>query len=154
LQWNFKKIQMQTAWDVNPGGSSDVIVAVVDTGITTTAQSFTFPLWNSTAIQNFSLPYAPSPDITNTRFVTPRDFVFAAPGGAVLDMEGHGTHVASTIAEDTNNAFALAGIAYKVKIMPVKVCLSYWDLMIQRGQAGIPGFISIDAGSCLLDAIA
>jgi serine protease len=153
-QWNFKNIQMQTAWDVNPGGSSDIIVAVVDTGVTTSAQSFTFPLWNGASIQNFSLPYMPSPDITNTRFVSPRDFVFAAPGGAVLDMEGHGTHVASTIAEDTNNALALAGIAYKVRIMPVKVCLGYWDIMIQRGMAGTPGFISIDAGSCPIDAIA
>ena len=32
--------------------------------------------------------------------------------GPVLDMEGHGTHVASTIGEDTNNALAEAGIAY------------------------------------------
>jgi len=153
-QWNLKDIQMQTAWDVNAGGSSDIIVAVVDTGVTTSALTFSAPLWNSTSLQTFLLPFTSSPDITNTRFVTPRDFVFSAPGGAVLDMEGHGTHVASTIAEDTNNALALAGIAYKVKIMPVKVCLGYWDLMIQRGQAGTPGFISINSGGCPIDAIA
>jgi serine protease len=63
-------------------------------------------------------------------------------------LSGHGTHVASTLAEDTNNQLALAGIAYRTRVMPVKVCLGYWDLMIARGRLGIPGFIPATAGAC------
>jgi serine protease len=37
------------------------------------------------------------------------------------DENGHGTHVAMTIAEATNNGIGLTGLAYGVKIMPVRV---------------------------------
>jgi serine protease len=38
-----------------------------------------------------------------------------------FDRNGHGTHVASTIAEQTDNGYGLTGLAYGVKIMPVRV---------------------------------
>ena len=38
-----------------------------------------------------------------------------------LDRNGHGTHVAGTIAEKTNNGIGLTGIAYRAKLMPVRV---------------------------------
>ena len=38
-----------------------------------------------------------------------------------FDTTGHGTHVASTIAEDTNNRFGLTGLAYGARLMPVRV---------------------------------
>jgi serine protease len=153
LQWNFPAIGIPDAWTINPGGNPNLIVAVVDTGVTTVNQNFAFPLWTGSSFQTFNIPWAVSPDLSASRLVSPHDFVFAAPGGAVLDMDSHATHVASTIGEDTNNGM-LAGIAYQVKIMPVKVCLGYWDLMILQAQAGIPGFISPDAGGCPIDAIA
>lgn len=152
LQWNFTALNMPNAWNINQGGDPNLIVAVVDTGVTSANQAFTFPLWTGFAFQNFNIPYAVSPDLSAARLVSPRDFVFAAPGGAVLDMDSHATHVASTVAENTNDGM-LAGMAFRVKIMPVKVCLGYWDLMIQRAQAGIRGFISTDAGGCPDDAI-
>src|SRR6185436_4967 len=37
------------------------------------------------------------------------------------DDEGHGTHVASTVAESTNNGEGVAGLAFNCAIMPVKV---------------------------------
>jgi serine protease len=55
-------------------------------------------------------------------------------------MGGHGTHVASTIGEDANNAIAEAGIAYNVKIMPVKVLKCYWDMQFLRAAMGIQGY--------------
>ena len=154
LQWNFSALRMDAAWNINPGGDPNLIVAIVDTGITTANQTFTFPLFTGTSIQNVSLPFAVSPDLSASRLVGPRDFVFAAPGGAVVDMDGHATHVGSTVAENTNDSVAVAGMAYRVKLMPVKVCLGYWDLMIQRAQAGITGFLPTSAGSCPDDAIA
>ena len=37
------------------------------------------------------------------------------------DLNGHGTHVSGTIARSTDNGVATAGVAYRAKIMPVRV---------------------------------
>src|SRR5262249_26352191 len=80
-------------------------------------------------------------------------FVFMT-GGPVLDFDGHGTHVSSTIGEATNNGISLAGMAYNVRIMPVKVCVGYWEMMIANAQAGKPGFlVPEDAQESPFDAI-
>jgi serine protease len=147
LQWNLPLIQMPGAWGINPGGSASITVAVLDTGITSVNQTLTVPLWNGSAFVNTAIPFAKSPDLSASRIVNPLDLVFSSNNN-VLDMDGHSTHVASTIGEDTNNGLGLAGIAFNVKLMPIKVCTGYWETMIQRGQAGTPGFASPDAGGC------
>jgi serine protease len=155
LQWNFTLIGMPQAWDINPGATQDVIIGVVDTGITTVNQSFTFPLYTGSLIQTVSLPFAVSPDLPVSRMVSQRDFVFFNSGTPVLDMEGHGTHVASTIAEETNNNFRAAGIAYNARIMPIKACVGYWELMIAEATAGRPGFnVDVEDGFCSSVAMA
>ena len=50
------------------------------------------------------------------------------------DDHGHGTHVAGTIAQSTNNGFGVAGIAYEAQLMPLKV--------LSRGGAGTVSDIS------------
>ena len=42
-----------------------------------------------------------------------------------FDGNGHGTHVAGTIAEATNNEIGAAGIAYGARIMPVRTLDEY-----------------------------
>jgi serine protease len=59
------------------------------------------------------------------RFVAPRDFIWNDTDP--LDLDGHGTHVAGTIGQLTNNGVGVAGIAFNVRIMPVKVIDSMWD---------------------------
>jgi serine protease len=110
LQWNFtgpEGVDAPAAWDNliadgAPGGAG-VTVAVLDSGVAYADH----------------YPYRRSPDLANTRFVPGYDFV----GGDAdpLDLNGHGTHVASTIAEDTNNELGVAGLAYGVNLMPVRV---------------------------------
>jgi subtilisin family serine protease len=152
LQWNFPLIGMPGAWGINAGGSSSVIVAVVDTGITTTSQTITTPLWNGSAFASAALLFAKSPDLSASRLVSPQDLVFT-PNNDVLDLDGHGTHVSSTIGEDTNNGLGLAGIAFNVHIMPIKVCTGYWEAMIEQGQTGTPGFATGVGTSCADSAI-
>ena len=138
-QWNFRALDLPRAWDINPGASGEFIVAVIDTGITTVNQTFTFSTWNGTTVQNISVPFAVNPDLAANRLTAARDFVFW--GGPVLDMVGHATHVSSTIGEDTNNNLAEAGIAYNVKIMPLKACLGFWEvqfLLSAAARAGRP----------------
>jgi serine protease len=60
-----------------------------------------------------------SPDLTPSRFVQGYDFVDGDP--YANDRNGHGTHVASTIAERTGNGYGLTGLAYNATIMPVRV---------------------------------
>ena len=100
-------IQLGTAWDTTSG--SDVVVAVVDTGV---------------AYENYqkdllSPVYYKAPDLASTQFVAGYDFV--ENDTHPNDDEGHGTHVTGTIAQSTNNGLGVAGVAYGAKIMPVKV---------------------------------
>jgi hypothetical protein len=142
-QWNFQLIAMPDAWTIQAGGRSDLIVAVIDTGITGSTGTLTYPIWTGSTFQTLSMPYAPNPDLPASRQTTPKDYVGVKVAGAPLvDLDGHATHVSGTIGEATNNALLVSGIAYNVQIMPIKVCTEYWDLMIQHGVSGIPGFVS------------
>ena len=60
-----------------------------------------------------------SPDFANTKFVAPYDFVDGTR--AVVDRNGHGTHVAGTIAESTNNRIGVSGLAWGATVIPVRV---------------------------------
>ena len=151
-QWNLHALDMPRTWDINAGGNDTVVVAVVDTGITSITRSYTFQTWNGRAIQNVNVPFSINPDIKSARIVSARDFVFW--DGPVVDMEGHGTHVASTIGEETNNGMAEAGIAYRVKLMPVKVCIGYWEFQFVMAASGYRGFLPPEIGGCPTSEIA
>jgi serine protease len=156
-QWNFSALDVPRAWDINPGATSDQIVAVLDTGLTTANQTFSLKTWNGHAFQTVAVPFAINPDLAASRLVTPRDFAttaaFGVPFAAVVDMVGHSTHVSSTIGEDTNNGLAEAGIAYKTRVMPVKVCVGYWEVQFVLASVGVPGFAPANIGGCPESAI-
>jgi len=142
-QWNFPAIDMERAWDINTGGSSAITVAVLDTGVAyrnavlrqnaiawTNEEGVRFP-----ALGPVDIPFAAAPDLAGAdRFVSPRDFIW----GDVLplDMDGHGTHVAGTIGQLTNNSMGVAGMASNVRIMPVKVIDGTWDLVFNSPFVG------------------
>ena len=102
-QWHFPLINMPSAWDIDPGGSPGVIVAVLDTGV---------------AYEDYG-PYKRAPDLAGTNFLPGYDFV--NNDSHPNDDNGHGTHVAGTIAQTTNNSLGVAGIAFNCSMMPVKV---------------------------------
>jgi serine protease len=62
-----------------------------------------------------------------SRIVAPYDFVNEK--STPYDFDGHGTHVSGTIGQLTNDGIGTAGIAFNVKLMPVKVLASTWDLL-------------------------
>jgi serine protease len=107
MQWNFTGpfgINMPEAWSLasqrNAPGGRGAIVAVLDTGV---------------AYRDLG-PRRRAPDLHS--FVRGYDFVDDDP--YPLDVNGHGTHVAGTIGESTNNRVGAAGIAYAARIMPVR----------------------------------
>ena len=149
-QWNFSLLDLPRAWDLN-GGGAGVVVAVIDTGMTSENAFITFKTWNGSAIVPTQMAFAISPDMDKSRIVAGRDFVFWT--GPVLDMDGHGTHVSATVGQTTNNNLGYAGVAYNAKVMPLKVCLSFWDLQIAQAEFGIAGRPPLDAGGCPTSAI-
>ena len=151
LQWNLNLINLPTAWDINPGATASVTVALVDSGVNTAATTPTFRTWTGQAFENLAIPFALHPDIASSRIKAGRDFVFW--NGPVLDLDGHGTFVAGTILEETNNNLAAAGVAYKASLLPLKVCYGYWDLQLLLGSFNQPGFADPDDAGCPDDAI-
>jgi serine protease len=110
LQWNFVGpfgVGAPEAWanvaaDGAPGGKG-VIVAVLDTGVAYTNHG----------------RFRRSPDFSRYGFVQGYDFI--AHDRFPEDRNGHGTFVAGTIAEATNNRYGLTGLAFAARIMPVRV---------------------------------
>jgi serine protease len=102
FQWNLRQINAPRTWDIQRGDPS-VIVAIVDTGI---------------AFEDYG-PFRKAPDWGATRFV--RGFNVFSGDEHANDDEGHGTNVASTVAEGTDNNEGYAGFAFACALMPVKV---------------------------------
>jgi serine protease len=109
-QWNFTGrygIGMPEAWSLAAAagapGARGAVVAVLDSGV---------------AFERYR-GFRRAPDLRRSTFVHPWDFVDR--DRHPNDRYGHGTHVTGTLAQATNNRRAVAGIAYGVKIMPLKV---------------------------------
>jgi serine protease len=149
-QWNFDLISVPRAWDIAGGGSDQVVVAVVDTGIATTTQSFDFKIWNGATFETTTVPFRMNPDLRGERIAAGRDFVFWS--GPVIDMVGHGTHVAGTALQETNNGLGLAGIAHSAHLLPLKACIGYWELQFALSDRGIPAFVRPDESAGCPDA--
>jgi serine protease len=137
-QWNFPAIDMERAWDIQPGASADIIVAVLDSGMAFQSGSVRYnsrfpfrvtpngPLYPALGVVD--VPIAAAPELGasgSTRFASPRDFIWN--DDLPVDLDGHGTHVAGTIGQLTNNGSGTVGIAYNVRLMPVKVIQGTWD---------------------------
>ena len=147
MQWNFTLLGLPAAWDINPGANAGVRVAIIDTGVTTVTTTFTFRLWTGSRFEQVPIPYRVNPDIATARILPGRDFVLW--DGPVLDMNGHGTHVAGTALQETNNRQGVAGIAYGATLLPLKACFGFWDFQIVLGMLDIPGFADAELdGAC------
>jgi serine protease len=156
-QWHFAAINLPSAWDINPGGRSDVVVAVLDSGLTTNPNTWQFRIWDGRAFRLFGVPMAKASDFEHTRVMVGREFAFgwrwASQGETILfDADGHGTHVAGTIAQQTNNSQGFAGIAHQTTLLPLKVCWAYWDLQLALGAEGSPGWAPEEYSTCPTDA--
>jgi serine protease len=138
-QWNYQRdvLDMERAWDINPGAASSVVVAVLDSGVAFRSAIVRYNARAFRVTQNgpifpalgpIDVPFAAAPDLGGPdRFVSPRDFIW--DDTLPLDLDGHGTHVAGTIGQATNNSVGVAGMAFNVRIMPVKVISEAWDLI-------------------------
>ena len=129
-QWNFFNptggVRAEQAWETSTG--EGVVVAILDTGI----------VQNHADLQANVLP---GYDMISDRRVSRRDADGRVPGGwdigdwveqnycvqlgapphAADTSSWHGSHVAGTVAQETNNGTGLAGVAHGAKVVPVRV---------------------------------
>ena len=108
-------IDAPEAWDFSTG-STNVIVAVIDTGIRYTHQDLASQMWRNAG----EIP-GNGRDDDGDGYV---DNVFgmnAITGtGNPFDDNDHGTHVAGTIGAAANNGYAQVGVAWQVRLMACK----------------------------------
>jgi serine protease len=141
-QWNLSLLGMEQAWEINRGASSTVVVAVLDTGVAfqnAIEQFIGFPVnlggVRYPALGRVTVPFAAAPELAGpSRFAAPYDFIWNDT--LPFDMDGHGTHVAGTIGQLTDNTVGVAGMAFNVRIMPVKVIASDWDDIFNSPEVG------------------
>ncbi|MBM2621597.1 S8 family serine peptidase [Actinoplanes sp. LDG1-06] len=93
-QWDFSKISVADAWKKSTGEGT--VVAVLDSGVD-----------------------AKHPDLVGN-LVAGYDAIANTAGGTT-DPNGHGTHVAGTIAAVTGNGVGVSAVAPGAKVMPVRV---------------------------------
>lgn len=114
-------IDAPEAWDVVTG-SEGVVVAVMDTGVDYTHEDLKHNIWKNEG----EIPGNNQDDDSNGEVDDYYGYDFAADesGGNdanPLDIDGHGTHVAGTIAARGNNGIGVAGVCWRAKIMALKV---------------------------------
>ncbi len=101
LQWHMEMLRAPEAWSITRGAGA--VVAVIDTGVA----------WKDSETTRRV------PDLAGTAFTEGMSFVPGLADG--LDDHLHGTHVAGTIAQTTNNGIGVTGVAFDATIMPLKV---------------------------------
>jgi serine protease len=104
-QWHLTRVGSETAWEYACG--LGVSVAVIDTGVA----CYDAP------------PFSKGSDLAGTRCEGGYNFI--DDDTSAYDDHGHGTHVAGTVAQTTNNGKGVAGLAFCARVMPVKVLNGY-----------------------------
>ena len=111
-QWHYEQISLPQAWDITTG-SAQVTVAVIDTGVL-----LDHPELQGKIVSGYDF----ISDVGNS---ADGDGIDDNPNdsgdGGVGPSSFHGTHVAGTIAAASNNGVGVAGVAWNVNIMPLRV---------------------------------
>jgi len=149
-QWNFPALDMERVWDIQPKAGDQITVAVIDSGVAFRTSlirynsRFAFRLVPNgpvfPALGLVDVPFAVAPELGDAKFVAPRDFIW--DDNLPFDLDGHGTHVSGTIGQLTNNNVGVAGMAFNVRIMPVKVIQEIWDAIFGSPNAGTDDIVA------------
>lgn len=130
--WGMVRMNATGAWDVTTG-STNVIVAVIDTGIDLDHPDLLANLWKNSAEVNGTAGV----DDDGNGYIDDKDgWDFVSSDNVPDDDEGHGSHCAGTIGAVGNNAKGVAGVCWSVQLMPVK-------FLDGNGNANSDGFDAV-----------
>ncbi|MCI0336207.1 MAG: S8 family serine peptidase, partial [Acidobacteria bacterium] len=105
------------AWDLLPGGNPDIVIAIVDDGVDIGHPDLKMNIWVN--------PDTTAPDRNGRNFYDdnfdPRPRYFRQPFEQLEGNDNHGTPCAGVAAAVGNNRKGVAGIAYRCRILPVKI---------------------------------
>ena len=98
-QWHHQNMESEAGWDTRTDAST-VIAAFTDTGVDTNHPDLTANL-----IEGFDQVFG----------------LWESQGGDIEDINGHGTYVAGCIGAEGNNNLGVAGIAWNIQLLPIRV---------------------------------
>jgi subtilisin family serine protease len=105
------------AWAMARPSTSEVVVAVVDTGVDITHPDLSGNIWtNPGEIAGNAID-----DDGNGRVDDVHGYDFAIGTATMTDSGEHGTHVAGTIGATGKNGIGIIGVNHKAKVLPLKV---------------------------------
>jgi serine protease len=131
-QWHYPAINLTQAWDITTGTpeTGNVIVAVIDTGVFLNHEDL-----NGKLVPGYDFISDPSSSADNDGIdANPDD---PGDGGQIGTSSWHGTHVAGTIAAETNNGIGVAGVSWGAKIMPLRALGVLGGTDYDIGQAAL-----------------
>lgn len=118
-QWGLAQINAPTAWDVTTG-SSNVVIAVIDSGMDMTHPDLAGQLWtNPGEIAGNGLD-----DDNNGYIDDVHGWNLVDDNANLSDNTGHGTEVAGVIGAASNNGQGIAGVCWNCRLMVLKVTQS------------------------------
>ncbi|MEM7673854.1 MAG: S8 family serine peptidase [Verrucomicrobiota bacterium] len=142
-------IDAPEAWDVNIGGSSDVVVAVIDTGVDYLHEDLAANMWmNPGEIAGNGIDDDLNGFVDDVYGFDFGGTLFGANDSDPMDIDGHGTHCAGTIAAVGNNGIGVVGVNWDAQIMALKIArpgalilssdlLEAYDYMVLMKNAGV-----------------
>ena len=108
-------IDAPEAWGIQTG-SSDVVIAVIDTGVDYNHPDLAANIWTNLG----EIPGNGEDDDGNGYTDDIHGYDFVNYDGDPMDDHYHGTHCAGTIGAVGNNGIGVVGVNWDVRIMPVK----------------------------------
>jgi serine protease len=107
LQWHYPAMNLPSAWDIEDGTENEVVVSVVDTGIT--------------EHPDLLLQTLPGYDfVDNVGISGDGDGRDDDPNDEGVDSDYHGSHVAGTVAASSDDGAGVAGVNWGARIVPVR----------------------------------
>lgn len=118
-QWSLARMNLPTAWDITQG-DPNIKVAILDTGVDYHHPDLASNIWTNPG----EIPNNGIDDDGNGYIDDYWGWDFAYVDNDPMDDHGHGTACAGIVAAATNNGIGMAGIAFRCKLMCVKIGLS------------------------------